>query len=80
MLYAFLSLQDNLSKISAQINTPNNAKMKLAKKHTISMAVSMILKYAWRSQMLGVKRLGVRRELLDLGGECSNITLNQGDI
>ena len=54
--------------------------MKLAKKHTISMADSMILKYAWRSQMLGVKRMGVRRALPDLGGECSNITLNQGDI
>ena len=80
MLYAFLSPQDNLSKISAQINKPNNAKMKLAKKHTISMAVSMFLKYAWRSQRLGVKRLGVRRALPDLGGECSNITLNQGDI
>ena len=71
MFYAFLSPQDNLSKIPAQIYKPKSAKTKLAKKHTISMAVSMFLKYAWRSQRLGVKRLVVRRALPGLGSECS---------
>ena len=62
------------------MNTPNSAKMKLTKQHIIRIALSMMLKYSWESQMLGVKRLGVRRALPGLGGECSNITLNQDDI
>ena len=67
MLYAFLSPQDNLSKISAQINKPNNANMKLAKKHTISMAVSMFLKYAWRISKAWCEKVGGEESTAGLG-------------
>ena len=53
------------------MNTPNSAKMKLTKQHIIRIALSMILKYSWESQMFEVKRLGVRGKLPDLGGACS---------
>ena len=53
------------------MKTPNSTKMNPTKQHMIRIALSMMLKYSWESQMLGVKRLGVRGALPDLGGACS---------
>ena len=53
------------------MKTPNSAKMNPTKQHMIKIALSMMLKYSWESQMLGVKRLRVRGALPNLGGAYS---------